>query len=72
MKNKLKKSLCRETMFKWTRTSMILGRSEIRFTWTVPDSIKSGEYRIRHRGYYKHVLGSVHPYTGSTRHFIIN
>ncbi|XP_070501722.1 neutral ceramidase [Chironomus tepperi] len=60
-----------ETKFKWTRISMILGRSEIEFLWDIPETALSGEYRIRHRGYYAYILGGVYPYQGSTNHFII-
>lgn len=58
-----------ETKFKWTRVSMILGRSEIEFTWEIPETAPSGEYRVRHRGYYRYILGGVYPYQGSTEHF---
>lgn len=60
-----------ETKFKWTRVSMILGRSEIEFYWDIPDRIPKGEYRIRHRGYYRYILGGVYPYQGSTQTFVV-
>lgn len=60
-----------ETKFKWTRVSMILGRSEIEFYWEIPDRTRRGEYRIRHKGYYRYILGGVYPYQGSTEHFTI-
>lgn len=43
-----------ETKFKWTRTSMILGRSEITFYWEIPIDMPNGEYRIKHKGYYRY------------------
>lgn len=46
-----------ETKFKWTRVSMILGRSEIEFIWEIPESAIRGEYRVRHQGYYQYILG---------------
>jgi neutral ceramidase len=61
-----------ETKFKWTRVSMILGRSEIEFSWEIPGSALAGEYRIRHAGYFKYILGGVYPYQGSTEHFVLN
>lgn len=60
-----------ETKFKWTRVSMILGRSQIEFFWTIPDYAKSGNYRIRHTGYYRYIFGGVYPYQGSTEHFSV-
>ncbi|KAG5667320.1 hypothetical protein PVAND_015304 [Polypedilum vanderplanki] len=60
-----------ETKFKWTRLSMILGRSEIEFMWEIPESTPSGEYRVRHQGYYQYILGGVYYYQGSTEHFNI-
>lgn len=61
-----------ETKFKWTRVSMILGRSDMEFFWNIPNWVKSGEYRIRHKGYYRYFFGGVYPYQGSTDHFIVN
>lgn len=60
-----------ETKFIWTRTSTILGRSEIKFYWDIPRTTQNGEYRIRHKGFYRHILGGVYPYQGSTQHFNI-
>lgn len=51
---------------------MILGRSDVKFLWSIPKNAVKGEYRIRHRGYYKHIFGSIYPYGGSTQHFIVN
>lgn len=61
-----------ETLFKWTRTSSILGRSTIEFIWEIPeDEISSGIYRVRHKGYYRYIFGGIYPYQGSTEHFTI-
>lgn len=61
-----------ETKFKWTRLSMILGRSEITFYWEIPARMQKGEYRVRHKGYYRYILGGLYPYQGSTDHFTVN
>lgn len=58
-----------ETKFQWTRTSVILGSSQVTITWEVPEDVKPGEYRIRHNGYYRYILGGVYPYYGVTNHF---
>ncbi|XP_071554309.1 neutral ceramidase isoform X2 [Temnothorax nylanderi] len=58
-----------ETKFQWRRTSMILGSSQVTITWKIPQGVKPGEYRIRHNGYYRYVLGGVYPYYGVTNHF---
>lgn len=58
-----------ETKFQWTRTSLILGSSQVTITWEIPQDVKPGEYRIRHNGYYRYILGGVYPYYGVTNHF---
>ncbi|XP_017756757.1 PREDICTED: neutral ceramidase isoform X2 [Eufriesea mexicana] len=58
-----------ETKFEWQRTSVILGASQVIITWQVPEDIKDGEYRIRHNGYYRYILGGVFPYYGVSNHF---
>lgn len=60
-----------ETRFKWNRVSMILGRSEVEFMWEIPESAPVGEYRIRHRGVYRYILGGLYSYQGSTEHFLV-
>ncbi|XP_034181151.2 neutral ceramidase isoform X2 [Osmia lignaria lignaria] len=58
-----------ETRFEWKRTSVVLGSSQVTITWHVPEDIKDGEYRIRHNGYYRYILGGVFPYYGVSNHF---
>ncbi|XP_076761609.1 neutral ceramidase [Xylocopa sonorina] len=58
-----------ETRFEWMRTSVVLGSSQVTITWQVPEDIKAGEYRIRHNGYYRYILGGVFPYYGVSNHF---
>lgn len=60
-----------ETKFKWTRTSTIMGRSEIEFFWEIPNGARKGEYRVRHKGYYRYILGGLYAYQGSTEHFTV-
>lgn len=58
-----------ETKFFWERSSFVLGSSEARIEWTIPGSIEPGEYRIRHFGHYKYILGRIEPYEGSSKTF---
>lgn len=60
-----------ETKFKWIRVSMIFGRSDIEFFWEIPRDTKPGEYRVKHEGFYRYILGGVYPYQGSTESFQI-
>lgn len=60
-----------ETKFIWTRVSTILGRSEIEFIWETTPKTPKGEYRIRHKGYYRYIFGGVYPYQGSTNYFTV-
>lgn len=53
----------------WERASFVLGSSEVIITWEIPTSVDSGEYRIRHEGYYQYILGGKYPYKGSTNIF---
>ncbi|XP_066591652.1 neutral ceramidase [Prorops nasuta] len=61
-----------ETKFEWTRTSVVLGSSQVTVTWQIPNDVKPGEYRIRHNGYYRYILGGVYPYQGFTKTFYVN
>lgn len=57
-----------ETRFEWKRMSVVLGSSQVTITWQVPQDIKQGEYRIRHNGYYRYILGGIFPYYGVSNH----
>lgn len=57
------------TKFEWTRTSVVLGSSEVTVTWQVPQDVLPGTYRLRHNGYYRYILGGVYPYYGVSNSF---
>lgn len=57
--------------FKWKRTSIILGLSEIEFFWYIQPKIEPGSYIVRHFGYYKYIFGGVYPYHGRTKQFFV-
>ncbi|KAF4523069.1 hypothetical protein B566_EDAN013057 [Ephemera danica] len=58
-----------ETKYKWYRTSFLLGTSESRLEWTIPEDTEPATYRIRHYGHAKYLFGGVFPYRGSSRSF---
>ncbi|XP_012268113.2 neutral ceramidase [Athalia rosae] len=58
-----------ETKFVWKRTSIVLGSSQAIISWTIPDDVEPGEYRLRHNGHYRYILGGIYPYQGVSKHF---
>lgn len=58
-----------ETKFIWTRGSKLSASSEVTIEWDVGTQVEPGEYRIRHFGYYKYILGGIYPYDGVTNTF---
>ena len=58
------------TTFRWQRQS--IAYNKITITWDSTDA-EPGEYRIRHRGYYKQVFtGAIKPYEGVTPWFAVD
>lgn len=55
--------------FVWKRTSFVLGTSESIISWTIPEDVEPGEYRIRHNGNYRYILGGIYPYQGVSNLF---
>ena len=55
--------------FIWTRTAFLFASSRVTISWEIPKDTEPGEYRIRHNGYYRYILGGVYPYQGVTNHF---
>jgi len=60
-----------ETRFVWRRTSTLLGRSEIDFTWDIPTTAVAGTYRVRHTGFSLPLIGTFRFYEGISRTFTI-
>ncbi|XP_014616337.1 PREDICTED: neutral ceramidase [Polistes canadensis] len=58
-----------ETKFEWVRKSVVLGSSQVYITWEIPKDVKLGEYRIKHFGYYRYILGGIYSYQGTTNSF---
>lgn len=54
---------------RWFRTSVVLGCSELEVEWTIPETVGSGIYRIRHFGDYKYIFGGIFPYSGTSQSF---
>lgn len=55
--------------FKWSRRSALLASSEATIEWEVTPDVKPGEYRIRHFGNYKYILGGIYSYQGISDSF---
>ncbi|PIK42872.1 Neutral ceramidase B [Apostichopus japonicus] len=60
------------TRFIWTRTSTILGHSEVTVRWDIPQDAPSGTYRISHFGDSKHVDGNILSYQGTSSEFQVS
>ncbi|XP_065371278.1 neutral ceramidase [Calliphora vicina] len=60
-----------DTKFIWERTHLILGFSDVHIHWSIGPNTLPGEYRIRHFGNYKYILGGIFPYEGQTHSFTV-
>lgn len=58
-----------ETKFSWKRVGVAGSHATI--TWEIPDWTEPGQYRIRHFGYHKSVLGKIAPFEGSSSTFTV-
>jgi neutral ceramidase len=58
-----------QTVYRWKRE--YLGVSTAQITWTVPAGTPAGTYRIVHHGDAKNLLGSITPFTGTSRTFTV-
>ena len=57
------------TKFEWGRHWQLSEYSFATISWHVPPSAAPGTYRLTHYGDYKHLLGTVHPFEGSSSEF---
>eukprot|EP00096_Caligus_rogercresseyi_P008205 TRINITY_DN26688_c0_g1_i1.p1 TRINITY_DN26688_c0_g1~~TRINITY_DN26688_c0_g1_i1.p1 ORF type:complete len:315 (+),score=64.03 TRINITY_DN26688_c0_g1_i1:298-1242(+) len=60
-----------ETKMTWSRTNYVTRESKITITWDIPQDAAPGSYYITHKGHYKSLISSVHPYSGSSEVFVI-
>lgn len=58
--------------FVWTRTSTILGHSQLEVSWEIPRNTEPGLYRLRHFGAAKHIIGGIKSYVGTTNVFDVS
>ena len=58
------------TTFRWARTGR--AGSIITITWTIPDAVTPGRYRIRYHGDAADTAGSTHPFTGTSAEFQVH
>ncbi|KAJ3559863.1 hypothetical protein NM688_g75 [Phlebia brevispora] len=59
------------TVFRWTRTSTILGYSTVNITWTIEDGTPAGTYRLTYYGDAKDLLGTISDFTGHSSSFTV-
>lgn len=57
------------TKFFWKRPSMLSPESTATIQWNIPEGTQPGQYRLRHFGDYKHILGGTEPFSGASRSF---
>lgn len=58
-----------ETKFYWSRPLSLSPYSYAKVVWDIPRNVVPGKYRIRHLGNYKHFLGHVEAFEGSSQSF---
>jgi neutral ceramidase len=57
------------TVYRWNRE--YLGVSTAHITWTIPADAAAGQYRIVHAGDFRNLLGTITPFTGTSRTFTV-
>ncbi|KAI3419241.1 Neutral ceramidase [Psidium guajava] len=57
--------------FIWSRPAKLSPRSYATIEWSVPASVVSGVYRIRHFGAAKSLLGAIRHFSGSSSAFVV-
>lgn len=60
-----------ETRYYWKMTSLILGESDAIIWWDVPQAQTNGTYRIQHSGSSKSIIGTIKPFSGKSREFLV-
>ncbi|KAK7053720.1 Neutral/alkaline nonlysosomal ceramidase [Favolaschia claudopus] len=59
------------TLYKWNRTSTILGTSTVNVSWTIESGTPAGTYRLRYFGDSKPLIGSISAFTGTSGNFTV-
>ncbi|KAF8623397.1 hypothetical protein AX17_007435 [Amanita inopinata Kibby_2008] len=59
------------TIFKWTRTSTVLGTSAVYISWTIENGTTAGTYRISYFGDSKPPFGSISSFSGFSSNFTV-
>eukprot|EP00249_Psilotum_nudum_P021612 c28173_g1_i1 orf=226-2568(-) len=57
--------------FIWSRPSRLSPFSHATIVWEIPDAVNPGNYRIRHFGAAKHLLGSIQHFNGTSSTFVV-
>jgi neutral ceramidase len=58
-----------QTIYRWKREYLSVSTAQI--TWTIPAGTPAGTYRIVHHGDAKNLLGTITPFTGTSRTFTV-
>ncbi|KAI9684485.1 MAG: hypothetical protein M1829_002295 [Trizodia sp. TS-e1964] len=56
-------------LFRWVRTSTLLGRSEVSVEWAIEEDVDDGVYRLRYYGDAKHLSGRIVAFEGASAEF---
>ncbi|KAH7916139.1 Neutral/alkaline nonlysosomal ceramidase [Hygrophoropsis aurantiaca] len=59
------------TVYRWNRTSTVLGTSTVDITWTIEEGTPAGTYRIVYHGDSKPLIGSISPFIGISSTFTV-
>ncbi|KAL9624549.1 MAG: hypothetical protein Q9160_001213 [Pyrenula sp. 1 TL-2023] len=60
-----------EVAMRWTRTSTILGTSQVTIWWVIGQGTPAGVYRIHYYGDSKSLTGTIAPFEGTTSGFTV-
>lgn len=60
------------TIYRWSRTSTILGTSTVNISWTIESGTPAGSYRLSYYGDYKPLIGSITSFTGRSSTFTVS
>ncbi|KIM36782.1 hypothetical protein M413DRAFT_20430 [Hebeloma cylindrosporum] len=60
------------TVYKWVRTNLILGMSQVTLSWTIENGTPAGTYRLSYYGDSKPLIGSISSFTGTSSSFTVS
>ncbi|KII95439.1 hypothetical protein PLICRDRAFT_48400 [Plicaturopsis crispa FD-325 SS-3] len=60
------------TLYRWNRSSTILGTSTVNISWTIEQGTPAGIYRLSYYGDSKPLIGSIKAFTGTSSNFTVS